>query len=72
MHVPLISWGEELLALRGNGRLVVGEVFPDAFRPVHTYRLGRDMTWAHPAIVDGRIVIRDGTRLAVYRLRVAE
>ncbi len=72
VHVPLISWGNELLALRGDGLLVAGEVSRDAFRPAHTYRLGRDMTWAHPAIADGRIVIRDGTRLAVYRLRVAE
>ena len=34
---------------------------------------GEFIVWAsHPAIVDGRIVIRDGARLAVYRLRAAE
>jgi len=68
VHVPLISWGEELLALREDGRLVVGKVSSNGFTPMRQYRLGSTRTWGHPAIIDGRIVIRDGTRLAVYQL----
>jgi hypothetical protein len=69
VHVSLISWGDELLALRESGRLVVGKVVGKGFAPIREYPLGSTRTWAHPAIIDGRIVIRDGSRLAVYRLR---
>jgi outer membrane protein assembly factor BamB len=72
VHVSLFSCGGELVAMRDNGLLVVGTVSRDAFQPLRTYRLGRGKTWAHPAIVDGRIVIRDGDRLVVYRLRSVE
>jgi hypothetical protein len=26
------------------------------------------MNWAHPAIVDDRIIVRDGNRIAVYSI----
>jgi outer membrane protein assembly factor BamB len=68
VNVSLISWGEELLVLRENGRLVVGKVTRSGFAPVRQYSLGSTQTWGHPAVVGGKIVIRDGSRLAVYRL----
>jgi outer membrane protein assembly factor BamB len=71
-HASLIKWGDDLLALRGDGLLVAGKVTQDGFRTEFTHRLGQEMTWGHPAIVDDRIIIRDGDRLAVYRLRSAE
>ena len=71
VNVSLINWDGELVVLRDTGLLVVGEVSRDGFRIGRTYRLGRETTWAHPAVVDDRIVIRDGDRLAVYRLRGA-
>jgi len=71
-HASLVKWGDDLLALRGDGLLVAGEVSRDGFQPAHTHRLGPKMTWGHPAIVDDWIVIRDGDRLVVSRLRGAE
>jgi outer membrane protein assembly factor BamB len=67
-HASLIAWGDQVLVFREDGSLVVGEVSREQFRTVRTYRLGGERMWGHPAVVDDRIIIKDGTRLAVYRL----
>jgi outer membrane protein assembly factor BamB len=66
-HASLIAWGNQVLVFREDGSLVVGEVSRERFRSVRTYRLGGDRMWGHPAAVDDRIIIKDGSRLAVYR-----
>jgi outer membrane protein assembly factor BamB len=66
-HASLISWEDRLLVFRENGSLVVGEVSRDDFRTVRTYRLGGSRMWGHPAVVDNRIIIKDGSRLVVYQ-----
>ena len=65
-HATLVAWGNELLVFQEDGSLVVGQVSREGFRPLRTYSLGRSMMWAHPAVVDNRIIIKDGSRLAVY------
>ena len=65
-HASFVVWGDDLLVFQEDGSLVVGEVSRDGFRPLRTYDLGRSIAWAHPAVVDNRIVIRDGSRLAVF------
>lgn len=65
-HASLIASGDKVLVFREDGSLVVGEVSARGFRTVARYRLGRSVGWAHPAIVDGRIIVRDGRRVAVY------
>jgi outer membrane protein assembly factor BamB len=67
-HASLIAWGDDVLVFLEDGSLIVGEASSDRFRSLRTYRLGRSGMWGHPAIVDNRIVIKDGDRLAVYRL----
>ena len=67
-HATLISWGDEVLAFLEDGSLVVGGVARDGFRPLQTYRLGNSGGWAHPAVAGGRLLLRDGSRLAAYRL----
>ena len=70
-HVSLIARGNEVLVFREDGSLVVGEVSPNGFRTVRSYRLGGSMTWAHPAIVGDRIIIKDAGRIAVFAPRRA-
>jgi len=68
-HVSLIVWGDDLLVFDEDGVLSVGPVTADGFRPLRTYRLGSSIAWAHPAVVAGattRILVKDGSRLAVY------
>lgn len=71
-HASLIAWGNQLLAFRGDGWLMVGEVSREGFRSLRRYRLGGERMWGHPAVVDDRIILRDGGRLAVYRLGSAD
>ncbi|MCP4663894.1 MAG: PQQ-binding-like beta-propeller repeat protein [bacterium] len=67
-HASLIRWGDKVLVFLEDGLLIVGEVSRDRFKAVRRYRLASSRTWGHPALVDGRIIIRDGSRLAVYRV----
>jgi outer membrane protein assembly factor BamB len=66
---PLIAWGDELLVFREDGWLVVGKVSREGLLSVRRYRLGSFPMWGHPAVVDNRIIIKDGSRLVVYRIR---
>jgi outer membrane protein assembly factor BamB len=70
-HASLIAWGNQVLVFREDGSLVVGEVSREEFRTLRTYRLGGERMWGHPAVVDERIIVKDGSRLAVYRLKRA-
>jgi len=71
-HASLIAWGDQVLAFREDGSLVVGNVSGNGFQELRRYRLGSRLMWAHPAVVDDRIVVRDGSRLAVYRFAASE
>lgn len=66
---PLISWGDELLAFKEDGTLVVGKVSRKGLISQRRYRLGRYPMWGHPAIIDNRIIIKDRNFLKVYKLR---
>jgi outer membrane protein assembly factor BamB len=68
-HATLIARGDELMVFREDGALVVGTVSASGFRTRRTYQVARSRTWAHAALVDGRIIVRDGRRLAVYSTR---
>lgn len=68
-HVTLIARGTELLVFKEDGTLVVGEVSTTGFRPLRRYRLGRSTTWAHPTLVDDRILFRAGRQLSAWSTR---
>jgi outer membrane protein assembly factor BamB len=67
-HASLISWDGRVLVFEEDGTLHLAEVSREGLRPIKGYRLGRSIAWSHPAVASGRIVFRDGTRLAVARL----
>jgi outer membrane protein assembly factor BamB len=66
-HVTLVAWGDQVLVFGEDGSLVVGEVSRAGVRPLREYALGRSGAWAHPAIADDVVVIRDRDRLAAFR-----
>lgn len=68
-HTTLISWGDTLLVFREDGVLEVGQVSEQGFKVLATHPLGAALMWAHPAIAGGRLYIRDGGRLAAFRLQ---
>jgi outer membrane protein assembly factor BamB len=67
-HASLVSRGDQVLVFRENGWLVVGQVSRERFQLLGEYRVGGSPMWGHPAIVPGRILIKDGARLASYQL----
>jgi len=67
-HASLVSRGNHVLVFRGDGWLDVGEVSRSGFPLLRKYKMGDSTCWGHPAVVDNRILIRDGSRLAAYRL----
>jgi outer membrane protein assembly factor BamB len=69
-HASLISWGNEVLVFQEDGSLVVGKVSREGMLSQRRYRLGSSPMWGHPAIVNGQIIIKNGSHLKVYRLRV--
>jgi outer membrane protein assembly factor BamB len=67
-HASIIAWGSEALVFLEDGSLLVGTVTADWFRLVRRYSLGNSGGWAHPALAAGHIIVKDGNRLAAYRL----
>ena len=67
-YASLIAWGDAVLVFRQDGAVIVGEVSRDRFREIRRYRLWSGRSWAHPAIVDDRILVRSGEQLTAYRL----
>jgi hypothetical protein len=67
-HSSSVSRGDEVPVFRASDSLMAGEVSRKRFRLLREYRLGRAGMWGHPAIVRGRILIKDGTRLVAYKL----
>jgi hypothetical protein len=66
-HATVVAWGETLLVFREDGVLVVGKVSKDGFEKIRQYQLGESLMWGHPAVLKDRIIIKDGTRLAVFQ-----
>jgi outer membrane protein assembly factor BamB len=67
-HASLIASGSRLLVFIDDGSLTVGQVFRDRFQPERKYNLGASVAWAHPAVAGNRLIVRDGGRLATYRI----
>jgi len=67
-HASLVSWGNEVMVFKDNGSLIMGRVENRQFREVEKYDLGDSVGWSHPAVVDSRIIYRDGADLAVCLL----
>ena len=61
-----------MLVFREDGSLVVGDISLGRFRRLRSYDLGGRLMWGHPAVADDLIVIKDGSRLAVYRIAAPE
>ena len=61
----VMAVGSHLLALTDGGELLVFEAAGQGV-PVARYSVADSPTWAHPAVVDRDILIKDRTRLARY------
>jgi outer membrane protein assembly factor BamB len=64
-QAAVVAAGEHLLALTDGGELLVIEAEGRGV-PIARYSVADSPTWAHPAIVDGDILIKDRTKLSRY------
>jgi len=65
-YAVLVAAGDVVLAQTNGGELLV---FPaDRFEPIARYRVADKPTWAHPAVVGNRILVKDQTTLALWTI----
>ena len=63
----LIANGNRILALDERGELLLVEANPAEFRLLDRRQVSEDSTWAHLAIADGQVFVRELNGLAVYK-----
>jgi outer membrane protein assembly factor BamB len=66
-NVAVTKAGSFLLLLEDDGELVVAFANNNQFEPLKRYKVG-DATWAQPVVSGRRVLIRDGTALAMWTL----
>jgi outer membrane protein assembly factor BamB len=68
-HASLMRTGEDkLLMLTDGGELVLVEPNSKEYRPLARAKVSGPETWAHPALANGRLYIRDKTGLICLQL----
>ena len=64
----LVLAGSRLLMLTTEGELQIGPASADGWQPEVRWEVATSPTWAHPAIADGHILVKDKTHLIAYSL----
>jgi outer membrane protein assembly factor BamB len=65
-----ILYSEEFLfLLMTDARLIVAAPDAKLFTPIAEYKVADSSTWAHPAIFDRRILIKDASTLALWNIQ---
>lgn len=65
-NAALIVLGDKLLVLTTDGRLNVANFGHEGVETVAEYKVAESPTWAHPAVVEGGILIKDFGSLALW------
>jgi len=67
-NAALIAAGDLLLLLTDAGELIVARVSGKGFEPVKRYTVATSPTWAHPAVMGNRVLIKDNAVLTLWSL----
>ncbi len=67
-NAVLVDLGPALLVLTTEARLAVVSTSAPEFSLLAEYRVAESPTWAHPALAGERILVKDKTHLACWRL----
>lgn len=59
-----------LLVLGGNGELALVQATPERHLELARVRALRGKTWNHPALADGRLLVRNNAQMACFDLRL--
>ena len=64
-NAAMLSAGETLFLLTNDAELIVAKNNAKRFEQLKKYRVAESPTWAHPAIIGNRILIKDASTLAL-------
>ncbi len=64
-NAAMLSAGETLFLLTNDAELIVAKNNAKRFEPLKKYTVAGSPTWAHPAIIGNRILIKDASTLAL-------
>ena len=64
-NAAMLSAGEILFLLTNDAELIVAKNNAKRFEPLKKYTVAESPTWAHPAIIGNRILIKDASTLAL-------
>ncbi len=67
-HRPIVLRGAEAAATRHNDLRVL-QPNDAKYDVIASYKVADSPTWAHPVVVDGQILVKDKTTLALWSLR---
>lgn len=68
-HGSLVAQADRLLALDETGHLRLIRATPKAFELIDETIVGEGEAWAHLAVADGELFVRDGAGINAYRWR---
>ncbi len=67
-NVAMLVSGDLLLFLTTDAELMVVEPGADRFDPIARFSVADSPTWAHPVVLESRILIKDASTLALWSL----
>jgi hypothetical protein len=65
-NAALIAAGDQLLVQNVAGELAIGPVDGSGWKPTKRYTVADSATWAHPALIGNRILVKDATKLTLW------
>jgi len=67
-NAAILAGGGALFLLNTDGAMIVAARDAPAFKPLRTWKVAESATWAHPALVEGIVLVKDVDTLALWRL----
>jgi outer membrane protein assembly factor BamB len=67
-NAAILAGAGALFLLDTDGAMIVAARDAPAFKPLRTWRVAESATWAHPALLEGIVLVKDVDTLALWRL----
>ena len=65
-NASVVNAGDQLLLFNTEAQLVIADKGDAGFAVRHRYTVAQSSTWAHPAVLDGRLLVKDTTHLYLW------
>jgi outer membrane protein assembly factor BamB len=65
----VLAVDDYLIVLGGDGQLALVKANPDRYEEIGHFQALEGKTWNHPAMFDGKILVRNAVQMACFDLR---